>query len=226
VAQLESKRAEYDQKIKIARIESEKNAQKRQEEMQREVEAKRLERETEASRAENLSKARVQSEVKEAIALGDANAMRQMADASFYKRQREIEAVFYEKEREAEAKRINLEAEALGIGKVLQALGNDHKTLVQYLMLEKNLYPQLADASAKAIQGLNPKITVWSTGGDSTSNAYSNIQGLAKSIPPLIETIEDQTNLRLPDWLMKRKSDVVDKEVAVKLAALQEKKPE
>ena len=36
--------------------------------------------------------------------------------------------------------------------------------LIQYLMIEKGVYTQLAKANADAVRGLNPKMTIWNTG--------------------------------------------------------------
>ncbi len=74
-------------------------------------------------------------------------------------------------------------------------------------MIENELYPKLADASARAIQGLNPKITIWNTGKDGSGN---KITDLAKTIPPLLTTIEEQTGLSLPDWLLKKNREPED----------------
>jgi flotillin len=72
------------------------------------------------------------------------------------------------------------------------------------MMLEKDQFTKLADASAKAIQGLNPKITVWNTG---SGNTYDSIQNLSKSLIPMLDTIKDQTGYQLPKWIIKQKEE-------------------
>jgi len=43
--------------------------------------------------------------------------------------------------------------------------------LIQYLMIEKGVYTQLAKANADAVRGLNPKMTIWNTGKSSRSES-------------------------------------------------------
>ncbi len=52
---------------------------------------------------------------------------------------------------------------AKGFSSLSTAMGGP-QGLLQYLMLNNNTYEELARANAQAIQGLNPKITVWNTG--------------------------------------------------------------
>lgn len=75
--------------------------------------------------------------------------------------------------------------------------------LIQYLMIEKGVYTQLAKANADAVRGLNPKMTIWNTGaqasGEGGSGSGSGALGGADSIrnmyqmlPPLMTTINEQ----------------------------------
>ncbi|KAF9773699.1 hypothetical protein IL306_008436, partial [Fusarium sp. DS 682] len=48
-------------------------------------------------------------------------------------------------------------------GKLSQAFGGP-AGLLQYMMIEKGTYVELAKANATAIRGLEPKISVWNTG--------------------------------------------------------------
>jgi len=41
---------------------------------------------------------------------------------------------------------------------------------------------------------LNPKITIWNTSADG-KGSFDGIRDLARAIPPIIETITDQTNI-------------------------------
>ena len=58
-------------------------------------------------------------------------------------------------------------AQAEGIQSIYEACGRDTKLTQFYLGLEKNLYPELGDKMADAMQGLNPKINIWNTGSTS-----------------------------------------------------------
>jgi len=205
-AELDQKRAQYQQQVQVARLEAELNANKRQEELQKEVEMKRLERETERRRASELSKARVDAEIKSTDAAGDAISMKQIADSELYTKMKHADGLLYAKKKEAEGIQAIYEAQAEGLRKIVSTFQGDNRALLSYLMIEKELYPKLAEASAQAIQGLNPKITIWNTGSDGTNNTFDSISGIAKSIPPIIQTIEEQTGLSLPDWLIKKNS--------------------
>jgi len=216
-AELNQQLAQYNQLVQISRLEAELNATKRQEELQKEVELKRLERETERRRATELSKARVEAEIKSTDAGGESSAMKQTADAKLYAEMKQADAALYAKMKEAEGIQAVYEAQAEGLKKIVATFEGDNRALLNYLMIEKELYPKLADASARAIQGLNPKITIWNTGSDGdASNSFNSISNIAKSIPPIIQTIEQQTGLALPDWLVKQNKSPEDIEVVMK----------
>jgi len=75
-------------------------------------------------------------------------------------------------------------------------------------MVDRGIYQQLAEQNAAAIQGLNPKISIWTTGqGGSDGDAASSLQNIMKMVPPLVETIETQTGLTPKDWLLKSSKD-------------------
>lgn len=76
--------------------------------------------------------------------------------------------------------------------------------LLQYMMLQNNTYEKLALANAKAINGLAPKINVWNTGAQEggAMDPTAPIRNLMQSLPPLLSTINDQTGIQPPAWLM------------------------
>jgi flotillin len=61
-------------------------------------------------------------------------------------------------------------------------------------MLDKNQYEKLAEANAKAFQGLNPKITMFNT-GPSDSNA-NPINDIFKMLPMGLMYLQDQLGLK------------------------------
>lgn len=172
-------KAKYDQQTKLAHIESIKTAEIRESELLRELENRNVMQETERLRSKLLSQAIVEAEAK-----------KQSADANLYMAQRKAEGV-----------RAEFEAQAEGLQKLMSA-SPDPNTIIQYLMIDRGVLPALAAENAKAIQGLQPKITSWTTSGG-TGGADSNpIANLMKSLPPLVSTIYDQTGMRPPGWLM------------------------
>lgn len=62
---------------------------------------------------------------------------------------------------------------------------------------------KLSESNAKAIQGLEPKISVWNTGSGGADGAggAGPIGQIFKNLPPLIDTIYTQTGIRPPNWL-------------------------
>ena len=76
----------------------------------------------------------------------------------------------YRQTKEAEAALIAKKKEAEGIQEIAAAYGTLAEVmggpagLMQYLMIQSNTYEKLANANARAINGLQPKITVWNTG--------------------------------------------------------------
>lgn len=73
--------------------------------------------------------------------------------------------------------------------------------LLQYMMLRNDTYKELALANAKAINGLQPKITVWNTGEGSSTESSNPIRNLMQSLPPMLSTIHEQTGIAPPGWL-------------------------
>ncbi|KAJ3319375.1 hypothetical protein HDU93_003705 [Gonapodya sp. JEL0774] len=156
-------------------------------ELQRTVEQRRLETETERLRAEILAKATVEYE---------SNV--KTADARLYAKTKEAEAVT-----------ALFRAQADGIAELTRAFGGDSKAVLQYLMLERGLFTELAKANAEAIRGLQPKITVWNTGeqsgagGSLGGSPAGAIRDVFQMLPPLLTTIQEQTGVSPPDWLAK-----------------------
>jgi flotillin len=222
-ADLEKTRAEQDLIINQAKIKAENEALITQMKMEKEVESKRLEMKIERQRANELSNTQVQAEMNLKEAEGNSNAQKINADAQFYIMQKKAEGELFAAEKKAEgelylkikeaegmlvyklkeAESINAiyQAQAKGLQQVIGSFNGNVQALISYTMMEKNIYEKIADSNAKAIQGLNPKITVWT---HDPNQAMNTIQNLSKSIIPMLDTITDQTNYKLPDWMIKK----------------------
>ena len=122
-------------------------------------------------------------------------AERQAAQAVTIK----AEASFFAKKKEAEA----MTEMAKAYGHLSEVLGGP-QGLLQYMMLQNGTYEKLANANAAAINGLQPKITVWNTGdGASSSNDGTGaIRNIMQSLPPLLTTINEQTGITPPSWMI------------------------
>ncbi|KAK4613369.1 Flotillin-like protein 1 [Fulvia fulva] len=131
------------------------------------------------------------------------------ADAMYMMKEREAQANYFQKEREAEAAYIARKREADGLMDMAKAYGalsdvmGGPQGLMQFLMLQNGTYERLAEQNAKAIHGLQPKINVWTTGGENggADQSMAPIQNLFKSLPPLFSTIQDQTGMTPPSWM-------------------------
>ncbi|GAB7348368.1 hypothetical protein MBLNU459_g6807t1 [Dothideomycetes sp. NU459] len=129
------------------------------------------------------------------------------AQADFQARQREAEANLFSRQREAEANYIARSKEAAGLLELAKAYGalgevfGGPQGLMQYMMLESGVYEKLANANARAVQGLNPKINVWTTGNQDGADPSAPIRNIFQNLPPLLSTIQDQTGMTPPAWL-------------------------
>ncbi|OAL35964.1 hypothetical protein AYO20_04870 [Fonsecaea nubica] len=228
-AELTNRQTELDMTIQINQIQARRAAEARDSELQKEVEMKKAATELERLRAKDLVRAQISKETtqqeadaglyrasKEADA--KAYAEKQDADAQLFKQQRQIQAsverqtkeadaMYHAKMREAEATKAQAEA----YRELADAFGGP-QGLLQYMMLKENVYEKLALANAKAIQGLQPKITVWNTGNGDGSGAMEQgiapIKNIMQSLPPLLTTIQEQTGMTPPNWMVQMPKDI------------------
>lgn len=116
----------------------------------------------------------------QAEARAGLEAANQAADAEAYKTRTAADAAGYAALKDAEAKLQARLKEAEGMaamasayGQMAQAFGGP-AGLLQYMMVEKGTFVELAQANATAIRGMEPKISVWNTGapaGDGSSSS-------------------------------------------------------
>jgi flotillin len=131
------------------------------------------------------------------------------AQANAVKIERKANAEFVAREREAEAGYITRKKEADGLKEMASAyaelstvLGGP-QGLLQYLMLQNGTFTDLANANARAINGLQPKINIWNTGAqDGAADSMAPIRNLIQTLPPMLSTIQEQTGMTAPSWLM------------------------
>jgi flotillin len=150
-------------------------------------------------------------------AQANQQAMELEAEANFTIEKRRAEAEYFKREREAEARLITQQKEAEGLSAMAKAYGDmagvlgGPQGLMQYLMLQNNVYERLANANANAIKGLQPKINVWNTGasgnGEGMADPTAPIRNLFQALPPLLSTINDQTGIQPPSWLAQMPQD-------------------
>lgn len=224
-AELTNRQTELDMGIKLAQIKATRQAQAKDAELQKNVEQKKADTELERLRATDVTKAKIARETAEqkadAIYYTDAKkadvtfySEAKNADAHVYAQRQEAEAVYALQVKEADADLYARRMEAEGITAVAQAYRGMSEVmggpqgLMQYLMLQNNTLEKLALANAQAINGLQPKITVWNTGDNSGSGAggaadpAAPIRNIFQALPPLFSTVADQTGIQPPSWLV------------------------
>ncbi|KAG5982312.1 hypothetical protein E4U55_002060 [Claviceps digitariae] len=224
-AQLNTRQTMLNRDVDIARVEAQRALESKDEELKKQVELKRAAAEVERLRARDVVKATIARESKQQAADAAAyevaaeararqEANQRMADADVYKTRVDAEADNYASQKHAEAHAISQIKEAEGIAamadaysKLATAFGGP-AGLIQYMMIEKGTYIELAKANAEAIRGLQPKISVWNTGGGSSNgtgemsggDAAAAMRNVYQMLPPLMTTIQEQTGITLPEW--------------------------
>jgi flotillin len=190
-AQLEKLKQEQELIMKNAKIESEGKSQILNQQYETEIQQRRLEAETQKKRAEELSIVRVQAEMTIRQAEAEAESKKIIANANLFSKEMEAKGIL-----------AVYQAQAEGAKNLVQSFNSDTQSLNKYLMIEKGTYEKLFQSSADSIKGLNPNITIWSK---DSNEAFSSISDLAKTMVPLMDTIEKQTGYVPPEWLLKKK---------------------
>lgn len=135
-------------------------------------------------RATDLARTTVTAESKLKEAEAQALAQRMAADADLYAAQQHAEGI-----------KATMEAKAAGMRELLSVA--DPALVKFWLSLENGLFEKLAETTAAAVQGLQPKINVWKTGG----SGGDPLQKLFTSLPPMLDALESQTNIKMPSWM-------------------------
>nr|WBT97330.1 flotillin 1 [Suaeda altissima] len=224
-AELATKKATWTKEAQVAEVEADKAVKLREAELQREVERMNAMTQTEKLKAEFLSKASVEYETKvqeanwelyqqqkaaEATLFKmekEAAAQKALAEASFYTRQQAADADLYAKKKEAEGILALAQAQGTYLKTLLEALGGNYVALRDYMMINNGMFQDIAKTNAEAIKGLQPKISVWTNGGSGGSdsvvsgNAMAEIANVYRALPPLFNTVQEQTGMVPPAWL-------------------------
>ncbi|PWA37382.1 flotillin-like protein 3 [Artemisia annua] len=224
-AELAMKKAKWAQNSQVAEVEAKKAVALREAELQKEVEIMNALTQTQKLKAEFLSKASVEYETKvqeanwelykkqkEAEATlyekeKEAQAQKAIAEAAFYARQQAADGELYAKQKEAEGLVALAQAQGAYISTLSGALGGNYWALRDYLMINGGMYQDIAKINGEAVKGLQPKISIWTgangsgEGGD--GGAMKEVAGLYKMLPPLLSTVNEQTEWIPPAWMGK-----------------------
>ena len=94
-----------------------------------------------------------------------AEARKAQADAKFFEQKMAEDAKLYAKQKEAESLALLGRAKTEYAASMLQALGGNYHALRDYLMIDGGVYAEMARINAGAVNGMQPKISIWSNGG-------------------------------------------------------------
>ncbi|KAH9610973.1 hypothetical protein KSS87_005845 [Heliosperma pusillum] len=226
-AELLALKAGWSQAAQLAEVEANKAVAIREAELQSEVEKKNALSRTEKLRAELLSKATVEYDIKvqeanrnlynnqkEADAnlyekQQEAEAIKAEAEAAFYARQQAADADVYAKKKEAEGIVAMAQAQGFYLNTVLKAVDGNYAALRDYMMINSGVYQEMARINANAIKGLQPKISIWSSGsggpgmegGSASGGSMRDIADVYSMLPPLMKTVHEQTGMLPPAWI-------------------------
>ncbi len=190
---------------KLLKLKHEKITESKRIEIESELFKRDQDKELERLRSSHVIKAAALGEEMVRKSEADAASMRIAADATFYAESKKADADYYTNLKKAEGMRAQLEATAQGLDKIYQASHVNPELANFYLALEKGvfdpngLFSVIADKQALAIKDMNPKINIWNTGSGETDYT-SVISNLVKTMPPMLDAIQQQTNIKLPDF--------------------------
>ncbi|KAM0009334.1 putative Flotillin family [Helianthus debilis subsp. tardiflorus] len=208
----------------VAEVEATKVVALREAELQKEVEIMNALTQTEKLKAEFLSKASVEYETKvqeanwelyrkqkaaEAILYEkekEAAAEKATAEAALYSRKQVADGELYAKQKEAEGLVYLAQAQGVYIRTLLGALGGNYDALRDYLMINGGMYQEIAKINGEAVKGLQPKISIWTGAdgvGEGSDSAMKEVAGVYKMLPPLFNTVHEQTGMLPPTWMGK-----------------------
>ncbi|KAH9896223.1 hypothetical protein F4778DRAFT_772138 [Xylariomycetidae sp. FL2044] len=222
-ANLATCKTNLNQDVEIARIQATRATESRDEDLKKEVQVKRAAAELERLRAKDVVQATIARESKQQAADAKAYEIEAEAKAVFAQSTRVADAGAYKTKLDADAenhaqiaradadlqKKLKeaegLTAMAEAYAKMSHAFGGP-QGLLNYMMIEKGTYVELATANAQAVHGMQPKISVWNTGSEAGQgqgggqDSAATMRNVYQLLPPLMSTIQDQTGITLPEW--------------------------
>ncbi|KAI0407773.1 hypothetical protein F4802DRAFT_594714 [Xylaria palmicola] len=203
-ANLATQKTNLNRDVEIARIQATRATESRDEDLKKDVQVKRAAAELERLRATDVVKATIDRESKQQAADARAYEIEAAARAEFEKANMITEANLQKQLKEADG----IAAMAEAYAKLGHAFGGS-ENLLRYMMIEKGTYVALAKANAAAVQGMQPKISVWNTGSEAGSgsggsgggqDSAATMRNVYQLLPPLMSTIHEQTGITLPEW--------------------------
>lgn len=185
---LEVAKYAFKQEQETKRIETQNAPLQREQELKSELEQKTALAKLEELRAVQLAQTKVDAEKAVQKADGDAKAIERTAEANLYKAKKEAEGIL-----------AKTTAEAEGLQKFLDI--NNPEMVKFFLAVDRNVFVKMAEKTADAIKGLEPKINIWNTGSQGDNQPYTSLKNLFTSLPPMLDAVQSQTGIKLPNWM-------------------------
>lgn len=225
-AELMNRQTELNMTIELNQIHARRQAEGKDAELQKHVEKKKAKTELEQLRATDVTRSKIAREIAQGSAGGAYYTKVKNTDATIYQKKQDAKMSLFRATKDAEAQYILATKEAdsqyyakkreadglMELAKAYGAMGNalgGPQGLQQHMMLQNGTYEALAKANATAINGLQPKITVWNTGDQAAdSTAAAPVRNLMQTLPPLLSTIQEQTGIKPPTWMAQMPKDI------------------
>ncbi|GMV93256.1 MAG: flotillin [Candidatus Hydrogenedentota bacterium] len=120
----------------------------------------------------------------------------------------EAKAIFAKLDAEARGQYEILAKKGEGLKRIVESCGGSHEAF-QMLMLEH--LDNLAETAATAISNIKfDKVIVWEGGGQNGSNTANFIQGMARTLPPMLQVMRDIGGVELPESLIKLTTEATE----------------
>ena len=137
----------------------------------------------------DLARVTVDAAITVKNAEASALAKRTLADADLYAEQQRSLGI-----------KAAADAQASGLKSFLSIAEPD--LVKYYLAVDRGLFEKMAQQTADAVRGMNPSIHVWNTGSGDNGDSFASIRNLFTSLPPMLDAIQSQTNIKIPGGLM------------------------
>lgn len=185
---LEVAKYAFKQEQETKRIETQNAPLQRGQELKSELEQKTALAKLEELRAVQLAQTKVDAEKAVEKADGEARAVERTAEATLFKSKKDAEGIL-----------AKATAEAEGLQRFLNI--NNPEMVKFFLAVDRNVFVDMAQKTADAIKGLEPKINIWNTGNQDDNQPYNALNKLFTSLPPMLDAVQSQTNIKLPNWM-------------------------
>lgn len=141
-----------------------------------------------------------------------AEAQKTTAEAEAYARKQAADGLLYAKQKEAEGLTALGRAQGEYLKSLSTALGGNYAAVRDFLMINGGVFQELARINGEAVRGLSPKISIWNndnggdiadgaTAGGRNSSGLKDFAGVYRMLPPLFQTVYDQTGMTPPSYL-------------------------